>query len=62
MPEARPRGERVERICLKCDKPFQAEGKFNRICKSCKGKIDYNDVHSVPAEDMLPAQRKGVPY
>lgn len=25
----------VNRVCLKCDKAFVAEGKFNRICLSC---------------------------
>ena len=27
--------KRIERICLRCDEPFMAEGKFNRICPFC---------------------------
>ena len=27
--------ERIERLCLKCDRPFTAKGKYNRICKRC---------------------------
>jgi len=27
--------ERVERTCLGCDRPFVAEGRFNRLCTSC---------------------------
>jgi hypothetical protein len=27
--------ERVRRRCLKCDRPFLAKGRFNRICPKC---------------------------
>ncbi len=26
----------VQRVCLTCDKPFTAEGRFNRLCNACK--------------------------
>ena len=26
---------KIKRICLKCNEPFMAEGKFNRICPEC---------------------------
>lgn len=32
----RPRLERIKRTCLKCDRPFMADGRFNRICPLCK--------------------------
>lgn len=36
--------ERIERICLKCDRAFMAEGRFNRICPLCtKGNSDVLD-------------------
>lgn len=28
----------IKRICLSCDRPFMARGKFNRRCLSCKEK------------------------
>ena len=27
----------VPRICLCCDSPFVADGKYNRLCTPCKG-------------------------
>ena len=27
--------ECIRRQCLKCDRPFMAQGRFNRICESC---------------------------
>jgi Zn finger protein HypA/HybF involved in hydrogenase expression len=27
--------EPVERRCLKCNRRFQAEGRFNRLCPAC---------------------------
>jgi hypothetical protein len=27
--------ERIERRCLKCDRKFMAEGRFNRLCVKC---------------------------
>jgi hypothetical protein len=30
-----PEKERVERRCLRCDRKFMAQGRFNRICPTC---------------------------
>lgn len=30
-----PKAELIERRCLKCNRKFMAEGKFNRICPNC---------------------------
>ena len=27
--------DRIERFCLKCNKPFTGDGKFNRVCPVC---------------------------
>ena len=29
------KSERIKRFCLKCDRPFVASGRFNRICETC---------------------------
>lgn len=34
--------DRQKRICLKCDKLFLSQGKFNRLCKLCKNQMDFN--------------------
>ena len=31
----KPETERIERQCLKCNRPFMAEGRFTRICETC---------------------------
>jgi len=30
-----PRPKPIKRTCLKCDREFVAEGRFNRICARC---------------------------
>ncbi len=30
-----PKTKRIKRQCLKCDEPFLAVGRFNRICSKC---------------------------
>ena len=30
------RGKRIERLCLRCNKGFTADGRYNRICPRCK--------------------------
>jgi uncharacterized Zn ribbon protein len=32
---------KIERECLKCDKKFMAEGKYNRICPHCRDSFFY---------------------
>ncbi len=33
----------VERLCLKCDRKFMGDGRFNRICPRCTNVIaNYN--------------------
>ncbi len=31
-----PRPKPIKRTCLKCDREFVAEGRFNRICVRCR--------------------------
>ena len=26
----------IDRVCLKCEKPFKAYGRFNRVCIPCR--------------------------
>lgn len=33
--------ERKRRKCLKCGNPFVSDGPGNRICKSCKPRVDF---------------------
>lgn len=35
------RKEKIKRKCLRCDKPFDALGRFNRLCYNCKLIEDY---------------------
>ena len=39
--DPRPKSEKVERDCLKCDRPFVAKNKYTRVCPACKGSSDY---------------------
>lgn len=41
------KGAVIERVCLYCNRPFKAIGKFNRICDRCVpiiAKLDDNDT------------------
>ena len=41
------KGTVIERVCLYCNKPFKAIGKFNRICDRCApiiAKLDDNET------------------
>ena len=46
---------RGERICLDCDKPFDSEGPWNRICKPCAtghlGQFERTAHHAVMDDD-----------
>jgi len=35
-----PAEEKVKRLCLRCDRKFMAEGRFNRLCPMCRNLID----------------------
>jgi len=43
--------ERIKRYCLKCDRPFVAHGRFNRICENCTKNnqdiIDYEARYTI---------------
>jgi hypothetical protein len=46
--DKRKRGKLVSRKCLKCGRPFMAEGKFNRVCDLCHvTNKNVNDFHFV---------------
>lgn len=38
-----PVGDIISRECLKCNKTFEAKGKFERICGRCKGSEEWKD-------------------
>jgi len=42
-PYHRTRDKRIKRLCLKCDKEFIANGRFNRICPKCSDVFRYWD-------------------
>ena len=45
--EEQPEIEYIERICLMCLKKFTSEGRFNRICPSCKASSEYHRASSL---------------
>jgi hypothetical protein len=35
-------------LCLKCSAPFDSEGKYNRLCESCRAYVNkYQDIEEV---------------
>ena len=34
--ENKKNSQRIPRECLKCDRPFIARGRFNRLCPRCR--------------------------
>lgn len=35
---------KTQKQCLKCDKKFMAESKFNRICEPCKNSFEWRNI------------------
>lgn len=38
--------KRVKRVCLCCDAKFNAIGKFNRLCSTCRKRFAYYNVEA----------------
>lgn len=41
-----PKEEMVARHCLRCERKFQARGKFNRVCGPCREEIARDSTYS----------------
>ena len=41
--------DRDRRVCLKCQHLFPSLGSFNRVCKHCKGSMDYDKGNIINA-------------
>jgi len=44
-PPQRP--QRIDRICLGCDRAFVAEGRYNRLCPRCAHRAKL-EIHCLP--------------
>jgi hypothetical protein len=47
-PDGVPAPQVSTRICLMCLRPFQSQGRHNRICSSCKSSSEYESAVSIP--------------
>lgn len=47
-PDGTPAPQVSTRICLMCLRPFQSQGRHNRICSSCKSSSEYESAVSIP--------------
>ncbi len=50
--------ERIDRVCLNCDSPFKAIGKFNRICPKCTYNQCVNAIADLPQYRYLGPRRE----
>jgi hypothetical protein len=69
MGRRRKNGEsqKIKRFCLKCDRPFIAEGRFNRLCSRCKkanqsydGALAGHERYSVSAQATYRAKKNAI--
>lgn len=46
------------RGCLSCDKPFDSEGPWNRICGTCSGEHERKQPQAQPTARVLTARQR----